>query len=166
MNARAIYRVSHSRTFTSRTGGSSRGSVERKVIPSRRSIASHVRRGVESAILTWPAVDKRTNDILPYRVADSEAHLRFNGRYDGRYRRATRCWKRRVTVRHNVIPRQASSAESEGLSKNIFIIPRRTDRQAVGITGGILSDAGRIGMDILMLRYAITGRFTNLYVSR
>lgn len=54
----------------------------------RRSIASHVRHGVQSAILTWPAVDKRTNDILPYRIADSEAHLRFNERYGARYRRA------------------------------------------------------------------------------
>jgi len=86
MNVPAIYHVSYSRTFTSHMGDH-RGaqSIEK---PSYRA-TSHVRRGVQSAILTWSPVDKRTNDSLPYRVADSEVHLRFNERYDRRYRRAT-----------------------------------------------------------------------------
>lgn len=84
----AIYRVSHSRTLRLRMGDDRGAQPIGKPSHPRRSIASHVRCGVQSAILTWPAVDKRTKDILPYRIADSEAHLRFNERYGARYRRA------------------------------------------------------------------------------
>lgn len=124
MNARRIHRVSHSGTFISHMGHDrGEGSVERKAILSR-PFGRESRATWSWAILTWPPADKRTNDILPYRVPDSGAHLRFNERM----RRALSPGrpphrKRRVTVRHNVIPRRAFSAE--GLSKNIFIIPPR-----------------------------------------